>query len=78
MNPLSRQPITEALRQEYRFTWRAAEHADFIEGIRAQVIDKDRKPRWRHASVEDISVIEIANMLAPLGANELTFEGGNE
>lgn len=79
LKTLGRTPsITEALRQEYRFTWRAAEHADFIEGIRAQVIDKDRKPRWRHASVEDISVIEIANMLAPLGANELTFEGGNE
>jgi enoyl-CoA hydratase/carnithine racemase len=68
--------IEAALQQEYRFTWRAAEKADFIEGIRAQIIDKDRTPRWKHASVRDVTVIEVANMLAPLGPDELTFEGG--
>jgi enoyl-CoA hydratase len=35
---------------EYRFTWRAMEHGDFLEGIRAAIIDKDRTPRWRTRS----------------------------
>lgn len=67
--------IEDALRQEYRFTWRGAETADFLEGIRAQIIDKDRSPKWKHASVREVDVVEIANILAPLGANELSFEG---
>ncbi|MBR9823262.1 MAG: enoyl-CoA hydratase/isomerase family protein [Rhodobacteraceae bacterium] len=56
--------ITEALRLEYRFTARAMEHGDFIEGIRAQIIDRDRKPRWRHGL--DIAPEAVEAMLAPL------------
>ncbi len=41
--------IVLALGMEYRFTYRAAEQGDFIEGIRAMVIDKDKSPKWRHA-----------------------------
>lgn len=66
---LGRAPeIEAALGQEARFTFRAAEHGDFLEGIRAQVIDKDRNPRWRHARPEDVTKAEVAAMLAPLGA----------
>jgi len=65
--------LTDALRQEYRWTWRAMEHGDFIEGVRAQILDKDRNPRWRHASVDQVTAAEVAAMLAPLGADELTF-----
>lgn len=32
-----------------------ASHPDFAEGVRAQVIDKDRQPRWSDASVADVS-----------------------
>ena len=59
--------IEQALGQEARFTFRAAEHGDFIEGIRAQIIDKDRNPRWKHASPEAVTAMEVANMLRPLG-----------
>ena len=41
--------IVSALGMEYRFTYRAAEQGDFIEGIRAMVIDKDKSPKWRHS-----------------------------
>jgi enoyl-CoA hydratase len=73
--------LNDALRQEYRFTYRAMEHADFIEGIRAAIIDKDRQPRWRHASLADVTQADVAAMLAPLGPDELDFNktnGGTE
>ena len=43
--------IETALCNEYRFVSRVLEHGDFLEGIRAIVIDKDRKPVWRHAEI---------------------------
>jgi enoyl-CoA hydratase len=66
--------MAQALAQEYRFTHRAMEQGDFIEGIRAAIIDKDRNPRWRHDSVAQVTASEVAAMLAPLGRAEWTFE----
>ncbi|MGB5065746.1 MAG: enoyl-CoA hydratase/isomerase family protein, partial [Albidovulum sp.] len=66
--------IRRALDLEYRFTYRSMEQADFLEGIRAAIIDKDRTPRWRHASAEDVPAVEVSRMLMPLGPNALTFE----
>lgn len=67
--------LREALRAEYRWTSRAAEHGDFLEGIRAQVIDKDRKPNWQHASLHKVSPETIGAMVEDLGEDELRFEG---
>ncbi len=63
--------VGAALAREFRFTWRSAELGDFVEGIRAAIIDKDRKPGWRHAGPEAVTDAEIDAMLAPLGADEL-------
>jgi enoyl-CoA hydratase len=71
----SRDGLHDGLRHEYRWTWRAAEHGDFLEGIRAQVIDKDRSPRWRHAKLGDVTPEDVRAMVATLGPDELTFEG---
>ncbi|MEM9973408.1 MAG: enoyl-CoA hydratase/isomerase family protein [Pseudomonadota bacterium] len=68
--------IERALEMEYRFTYRAAEEGDFLEGIRAAIIDKDRRPNWLHSRPEDVTRAEIARMLAPLGANRLSLKGG--
>ena len=67
--------LRDALRAEYRYTWRSIEQGDFLEGIRALIIDKDRTPRWTHHRVEEVTADEVAAMLAPLGENELTFDG---
>lgn len=46
--------IENALKQEFRFVSRAMEHGDFLEGVRAIIIDKDRKPKWRYATISDV------------------------
>ncbi|MFD2814387.1 hypothetical protein ACFSYD_07720 [Paracoccus aerius] len=38
--------------------------------MRAQIIDKDRKPKW----MADASPDNVAALLAPLGPNELDWE----
>ncbi len=65
--------IRTALGMEYRFTHRAMEHGDFLEGIRAAVIDKDREPKWRHP-LNGVPGPDVAAMLMPLGPDALRFE----
>lgn len=65
--------MRDALDLEFRFTWRAQEESDFLEGIRAAVIDKDRTPRWRHASAAEVPPALVDHLLSPLGAEALTF-----
>ena len=66
-----RDTIEHALEQEYRFSYRAMEDGDFLEGIRAAIIDKDKTPKWRHADLEAIAPVDVAKMLMPLGAASL-------
>ena len=56
--------IETALELEYRFTYRSMNEGEFLEGIRAAVIDKDRNPNWQTKSMMDISDTKIENMLA--------------
>lgn len=65
--------MRKALDMEYRFTYRSMEHGDFIEGIRAQIIDKDRNPKWQH-ELKAVPPVDVSKMLIPLGKNGLTFE----
>jgi 3-hydroxyisobutyrate dehydrogenase len=62
--------IFDALRAEYRFTARAIEHGDFIEGIRAAVIDKDRAPNWHH-TLNTVDPKTLTLMTSPLGNMDL-------
>ena len=68
-----RDSIEHALEQEYRFTARAMEKGDFLEGIRAAIIDKDRQPKWKHDTPKEVGVAAVAAMLMPLGADGLTI-----
>ncbi len=64
--------IREALMQEDRVSYRAVEDGDFLEGVRAQIIDKDRDPRWRFQA-GDVTPDKVNAMLAPLGDAELAL-----
>ena len=58
--------IEAALNNEFRFTARAMEKGDFIEGIRAAIIDRDRAPKWRHASWQDVTGAHMLAMTYPM------------
>ncbi len=58
--------IESALEIEYRFTFRAQEKTDFLEGIRAMVVDKDKSPRWSHKSLRDVKIDEVRALLMPI------------
>ncbi|HVH02539.1 MAG TPA: 3-hydroxyisobutyryl-CoA hydrolase [Amaricoccus sp.] len=62
--------VAKALAREYRFTSRASSDGELLEGIRAAVIDKDRRPVWRD-DMDSLRPEEVAAMLAPLGEDEL-------
>ncbi|MCD9033416.1 enoyl-CoA hydratase/isomerase family protein [Luteimonas sp. Y-2-2-4F] len=44
-------PLAEVFRMEYVAALHCAAHGDFAEGIRALLIDKDRRPRWEPATL---------------------------
>jgi len=66
--------IASVLKQEYRFTYRSASDGDFVEGIRAAIIDKDRNPKWKIPTLRDVRDIDVTKMLMPLGEHELKLE----
>ena len=55
---------------EYRIGSRVVMNHDFIEGVRAVIVDKDNAPRWSPARVEDVTEAALAEIFAPLPAEE--------
>ncbi len=58
--------IEQILDLEYRFTYRSMSDGEFIEGVRAQIIDKDRNPKWQTPTLDDLSSSKASHMLSPL------------
>ncbi|MFJ4210827.1 enoyl-CoA hydratase/isomerase family protein [Paenarthrobacter sp. NPDC089675] len=63
--------LEEALDQEYRVGLRCLSGPDFREGIRAQVVDKDRNPQWKPATLAEVTESDVESYFAPLGEREL-------
>ena len=66
--------VRQALDQEFRYTFRAVAQGDFIEGIRAAIIDRDRHPKWAHSNPEAVTDMDVSHMLMPLGEDALNWE----
>jgi enoyl-CoA hydratase len=64
--------LEEALVTEYRVSCAAVRSHDLVEGIRAQVVDKDRNPKWSPASLAAVTEEDVQAYFQP-GNPDLTF-----
>ena len=62
--------LEEALNVEYRLCVRLFEDGEFPEGVRALLVDKDRKPKWSPPRLADVRPELVATYLAPLPVGE--------
>jgi enoyl-CoA hydratase len=65
-----------AMRLEYRLVHRFMAGHDFREGVRALLIDKDRRPRWHPDRLADVSDAAVDGYFAPLPGGDLPLDGG--
>ena len=62
--------LEAALNVEFRLTVRLFEDGEFPEGVRALIVDKDRKPKWSPARLADVGPNLVAAYLAPMPPGE--------
>lgn len=67
--------LEQALDQEYRVSLACVRIGDFVEGVRATLVDKDRDPKWSSDRLEDVDPALVEDFFAPLGAGELGLSG---
>lgn len=70
--------LQSVLQGEYAAALHQLRGSDFAEGIRAQVIDKDRAPQWKPASLSEISAISVANVFLPDARSTLTLSATSQ
>lgn len=58
--------IADQYDHELALAVRMATGPDFVEGVRAQLVDRDRDPHWTHASLEEVSREEVLSYFEPL------------
>lgn len=64
--------LEEVLIQEYRVSCASLRTHDLVEGIRAQLVDKDRNPQWSPATLAQVSPADIDSYFVPADP-DLTF-----
>ena len=64
--------LEDVLIQDYRVSSASARSHDLVEGIRAQIIDKDRNPKWSPATLAAVSAADIDAYFAPVD-DDLSF-----
>ncbi|SNY93081.1 enoyl-CoA hydratase [Cohaesibacter sp. ES.047] len=67
------QSFEECMQMEYRMVKRILKDSDFYEGVRATLVDKDKKPHWNPDNFDKVDAAHIKDHFAPLEDQELTF-----
>jgi enoyl-CoA hydratase len=64
------QDFAHEMKQEYAVASRVVQRHDFVEGVRALLIDKDNRPRWDPPTPEAVSQHLIDTIFAPMPEGE--------
>lgn len=64
--------LEDVLVQDYRVSSASARSHDLVEGIRAQIIDKDRNPKWSPATLAEITEADVEAYFKPVD-DDLSF-----
>ncbi|MDM4140320.1 MULTISPECIES: enoyl-CoA hydratase/isomerase family protein [Mycobacterium] len=64
--------LKDVLVQDYRVSSASLRSHDLVEGIRAQLIDKDRNPKWSPAELPDVTAADVEAYFAPVD-DDLSF-----
>ena len=64
--------LEDVLIQDYRMASASSRSHDFVEGIRAQIIDKDRNPKWSPATLATVTAADVEAYFEPVD-DDLSF-----
>ena len=64
------QDFADEMRQEYAVATRVVQRHDFVEGVRALLVDKDNRPVWDPPTPEAVTQHAIDTIFAPLPPGE--------
>ena len=67
----SHMSLKDELIMEYRMVQRCVEIGDFFEGVRAMLVDKDRKPNWKPKKIQDVDETRVNLFFEDLGDLDL-------
>jgi enoyl-CoA hydratase len=62
--------FADNMRMEYRIACRVVHRHDFLEGVRAVIVDKDNAPKWSPDTLEGVTPAILDSIFAPLPAGE--------
>lgn len=51
--------VGEVLAQDTKLAERLSQHPDFVEGVRAQLVERGTKPVWKHGSLAEVTAEEV-------------------
>ncbi|MDO8378102.1 enoyl-CoA hydratase/isomerase family protein [Phenylobacterium sp.] len=62
--------FADNMEMEYRIGARVVQRHDFIEGVRAVIVEKDNAPKWNPATLEGVTEAMLDEIFAPLASGE--------
>jgi enoyl-CoA hydratase len=62
--------FAEHMAMEYRIGARVVQRHDFLEGVRAVIVEKDNAPRWDPPTLEAVNEVMLDSIFAPLPSAE--------
>ncbi|CAM3406317.1 enoyl-CoA hydratase/isomerase family protein [Halomonas lysinitropha] len=62
--------LADAFRDELGLSVQCCRQGDFVEGVRALLVDKDKAPRWQHDSVAGVPHADIQALMTPPWSSE--------